>query len=178
MIERPGEAEFAPAFARYVDRVSEADALVPLESQVGELRKLVSGVAAERETYRYADGKWSVRELFGHLTDTERVIGHRAFCIGRGEQASLPGFDENAYVANANGNARPLAQHLSEFTLVRESNLVLLRSLDTAAARRIGTANGNPASVRTMAFVLVGHVRHHLNVLQTKYGIPSGQVRE
>ena len=104
---------------------------------------------------------------------TERVIGYRAFCISRGEQANLPGFDENTYVANANGGTRPLAQHLAEWSLVREGNLVMLRSLDAAAARRIGTANGNPASVRAMAFVMVGHVRHHLNVLQTKYGIPG-----
>ncbi len=173
MIERPVEGEFAAPFARYINRVTETNALVALESQPAELQKLVSGIAAERETFRYADGKWSVRELFGHLTDTERVIGHRAFCISRGEQASLPGFDENGYVANATGHARPLAEHLAEFIGVRESNLVMLRSLDAAAARRIGTANANPASVRAMAFVLVGHVRHHLNVLQTKYGIPG-----
>jgi hypothetical protein len=173
VIERPAETEFAPAFARYVNRVGEADALVALESQIDDLRELVAGIPAERETFRYAEAKWSVREMFGHLTDTERVIGHRAFCIGRGEQASLPGFDENTYVANANGHERTLAQHLEEFLAVRASNLIFLRSVDAETTRRIGTANGSPASVRAMAFVLVGHVRHHMNVLQTKYGIPG-----
>jgi hypothetical protein len=173
MIEKPADTEFAPAFKHYVERVTERDALVPLASQVGELQKLVAGIPADRETYRYADGKWSVRELFGHLTDSERVFGYRALCIARGEQVSLPGFDENTYAANANGNDRPLAQHLAELVGVRESHLVMLRSLDPAAVRRIGTANANPTSVRALAFVMVGHVRHHLHVLQTKYGIPG-----
>ena len=99
MTERPAEAEYAPFYAGYVALVPETDVLAVLEGQVDAMRRLLASVPAESETYRYAEGKWSLRQVIGHLVDGERVFGYRAFCFSRGEQAALPSFDENAYVA-------------------------------------------------------------------------------
>ena len=129
-MERPMETEYAPFYARYVALVPEADILAVLEPQVEEIRRLAASVPAERETYRYAAGKWSIREVLGHLVDAERIFGHRAFCISRGEQAGLPSFDEKQYVAAARSDATPLREIADELALVRRSNLVVLRRLE------------------------------------------------
>src|SRR4051812_27154451 len=106
---RPTDAEYAPFFAGYVALVPEPDALAPLDAQVAELQALARAVPAEREQFAYAPGKWTVRQVLGHMTDAERVFGHRAFCISRGEPAILPAFDENAYVAASIASTIPLA---------------------------------------------------------------------
>ncbi len=168
---RPADGEFAPFYARYVSLVTEADALDALERQVDGLRRLVASVPKEREGYRYGPDKWSVRQVIGHLVDGERVFGYRAYCISRGEQASLPSFDENAYVAASRYEATPLAELGSELLAVRDTNLVALRRLDAAAWQRLGTASGKPVSVRALAFVMVGHIRHHESILRERYGI-------
>ena len=174
MTSRPAEREFAPHFRGYVSLVPESDILDSLEQQAGELTGLMGSVTPGRETYRYASGKWSIREVMGHLNDGERVFGYRAFCISRGETASLPGFDENRYVAESGYNDRPLADLVAEFVLLRKSNLSFLRRLPEVSWARMGTASGHPASVRAQAFIMVGHVRHHFNGLRANYGLPAG----
>jgi hypothetical protein len=173
-IERPVPGEYPAVFERYVARVPEADALVPLERQISEIRAALGGLPAERAGYRYAPGKWSVRELLGHVTDTERVFAYRAMCIARGEIASLPGFEENDYAANAGHDRYALGDLLAEFESGRRANLSMLSHLDETAARRVGTANGAPVSARAIAYMMVGHARHHLAVLGDKYGIAAG----
>lgn len=173
MIDRPAESEFAAFYRGYVSLVPEGDVLSVLEAQARGVPDLAATVPAERETFRYAPGKWSVRELVSHLGDAERVFGYRAFCIGRGEQVPLPGFDENTYVAESGADQRPLSQLAKEFALVRESNLAALRRLDAPAWKRLGNANGNPVSVRALAFIMAGHVLHHLGVLRERYGVPE-----
>jgi hypothetical protein len=170
---RPTASEYAPFYAGYVSLVPEEDVLAVLAAQPAELGGVAGAVAKERESYRYAPGKWSIRELFGHLADGERVFGYRAFCIARGDQASLPGFDEQAYVAASGYDARPLAELLSEFVALREANLAFLRRLQADAWPRAGTANGTPVTVRALAFVMAGHVRHHLGVLRSRYGVAA-----
>lgn len=170
-MERPAETEYAPAYARYVALVPEADILAVLEEQVEEIRRLAESVPSERETYRYAPGKWSLREVLGHLVDGERVFGHRAFCFSRGEQAALPSFDENRYVAAAGSDATPLRELADELGLVRLSNLVVLRRLGPSEWSRVGTASGKPVSVRALAWVMAGHPRHHVEVLRERYGL-------
>ena len=123
----------------------------------------------EGERFRYAEGKWSIREVLGHLVDTERIMGYRACCVARGETASLPGFDENAYVANASFDACPLSGLLEELQHVREGHLAFFRHLDGKAWARIGAANAHPISARALAYVMVGHPRHHLAVLRERY---------
>ena len=171
MIDRPAPSEFAPAFAGYVARVTEADVMDVLARQTAELRALAARVPAERETFRYEPGKWTIREVFGHIGDVERVMGYRAFSISRGEQASLPGFDENEYVANSPLVRVPLAELVDEFAALRNGNLAVLSRADGKVAAALGTANGSPASVRALAYILAGHFRHHVHVLATRYGL-------
>src|SRR2546425_9042553 len=152
---RPLETEYAPAFQGYVARVSEDDILPALRSQVDALDLLLDRVTPERETYAYAEGKWSIRELLGHLIDGERIFGYRALCIARGETQNLPGFDEKAYMPNSPYASITLEDLLSEFRLVRLSNIAMLRNLDGAAWMRTGTANGAPVSVRALAYIMV-----------------------
>jgi hypothetical protein len=168
---RPEPTEYAPFYAGYVALVPEEDILAVLESQVGEIRDLAVSVPPEREGHRYAEGKWSVRQVLGHLVDAERVFGYRAFCISRAERAALPSFDENAYVAEAPSERIPLAALADELALARHSNLAFLGRLGAEQWGRIGTASGKSVSVRALAWIMAGHPRHHVNVLRERYGV-------
>jgi hypothetical protein len=168
---RPADTEYASFYANYVALVPEEDILPVLSGQIEVLRRVTDSVPEDRETFRYAPGKWSVREVLGHMVDIERVFGFRAFAFSRGEQAPLPGFDENAYVARAGFDRRSLESLAGDFTSVRETNLALFRALDSEAWDQTGTANGKPVSVRALAYVTAGHLRHHLGVLRDRYGI-------
>ena len=170
-MERPREDEYAPFYARYVALVPETDILAVLERQADEIRRLAASVPAERERHRYAEGKWSVREVLGHLVDGERVFGYRAFCISRGERAALPSFDENQYVEKARCDAIPLRELADELALVRRSNLVVLRRLEPREWDNVGTASGKTISVRALAWVVAGHPRHHVEILRERYGL-------
>ena len=174
MTTRPPETEFAPYYLRYVSLVPEEEVLAALEGQLAEVASAFAAVAPEREIYRYAPGKWSIREMLGHMIDAERVFGYRAFCISRGEAAPLPRFDENSYVAESTYNDATLADLVAEFTSTRRSNQAFLSALTEGAWQRIGTASNNPVSVRALAFIMVGHVRHHLNLLRSSYGSGNG----
>ena len=170
-MNRPLESEYAPYYQSYIARVAEEEILPVLRSQLDDLDVLLGGVAPERETYAYAEGKWSIRELTGHLIDAERVFGYRAFCIARGESRNLPGFDEKEYLLRAPYNQIDLEDLLSELRLARLSNIAMLRNLDEQAWMRIGTANDAQVSVRALAFIMAGHVRHHMGVLRERYGL-------
>jgi len=171
MIERPGESEYAPFYAGYIAKIADVDVLDLLERQSGHLRALASAASPEQQQFRYAPGKWSVREVFGHLIDGERIFGYRAFRIGRGDQTPLPGFDENEYVAASGYDHRDLASLVEELALVRAANLTVLKNLSEEDWRRIGTANGYPISVRALAFIMAGHVEHHVALLSERYGL-------
>jgi len=169
MINRPSQAEFAPFYVGYVSLVPEADVIQVLEGQAADVRLQTRAFIPAREQFRYAEGKWSVREVLGHMTDAERVFGFRAFCFSRGDENPLPGFDENDYVARAGFDRRSLADLVQEFGQLREANLTILRRLDDEAWRRMGTASGKLVSVRALAYIMAGHVRHHLHILSTRY---------
>jgi len=168
---RPSDTEYAPFYASYVSLVPEEDVVAVLEKQVDELRQLAGTVSPDRETFRYAPDKWTVREMISHLTDGERVFGHRAFCISRGETAPLPAFDENAYLARSGYGRVPLAELVHELVSVRRAHLALLRRLDAEAWAQMGTASNKPVSVRALAYVMAGHPRHHAAILRDRYGI-------
>ncbi len=170
-IERPKEDEYAPFYAGYVARVPEEDILEALSAQPKELSRIAESVTPAKERFRYGDEKWSVREIVGHLVDAERFFGHRAFCVSRGDATPLPGFDENLYVSRSGHDSRPLADLVKDFSLLREANVRLLESLDEAAWPREGVANGAKVTVRALAYVMTGHVRHHVAVLKERYGI-------
>ena len=170
-IERPKENEYAPFYAGYVARVPETEILEVLREQPKELKRVADSVVPDKESFRYAPDKWSVRELFGHLVDAERFFGHRAFCVSRGDANPLPGFDEKLYVSESSYDSRPLAEMVEDFSLLREANSRLLENLDAAAFSREGVANGAKVTVRALAYIITGHARHHLAVLRERYGI-------
>lgn len=171
IVERPKENEFPPFYADYIARVPETDILAALRDQPRELKRIADSVGPDKERFRYAPDKWSVREIFGHLVDAERFFGHRAFCISRSDPNPLPGFDENSYVARSSYDARPLAELVKDFTLLREANSRHLENLEASAWPREGVANNAQITVRALAYIMTGHARHHLAVLKERYGI-------
>jgi hypothetical protein len=168
-MNRPTPTEYAPYYEGYISQVSESDIMPVLRSQMDELDVLLGRVEPAQETYRYAEGKWSIREIVGHLIDGERVFGYRVFCIARGEQQNLPGFDQNDYMLTAPYDRIELEDLLSELRLIRLGNIAMLRTLDEEAWSRAGNANGNQVTVRALVFIMAGHVRHHMNVLRERY---------
>jgi hypothetical protein len=168
---RPADTEFAPFYASYIARVPETDPLPALDAQPAELLALADRIAPDEELLRYAPDKWSVRQTFGHLVDTERVMGYRAFCIARGELKALPGFDEKEYVARADSNEQSVKALAHEFGAVRHANLWAIRRWSPDDWNRIGNANGKGVSARAIAYIMAGHVRHHLALLRERYGL-------
>jgi hypothetical protein len=171
MIEKPNPSEYAPFYAGYISRVPAGDVLDLLEQQIPEIGDLAAAASPAQEVFRYAPEKWSVREVFGHLVDGERVFGYRAFRIGRGDETPLSGFDENHYVARSGYDRREIASLADEFRLVRAANLAVFHNLSEDDWRRVGTASSHPVSVRALAFIMVGHVNHHLAILRDRYGL-------
>ena len=166
---RPAASDYSPAFGNYIDLCPEEDVLGAIEQQSSETQRLLASVDEARGAYRYADGKWSIKEVFGHMTDTERIMGYRAICIARGETQSLPGFDEQEYARNAGFDAWRIGDLAEAYALTRRANIVALRNLPQNAWDRSGVANNNPITVRALAYVLLGHERHHLRVLRERY---------
>ena len=168
-MNRPAETEYAPDFQNYVGQVNETDIMAVLRSEIDDLDVLLNRVPAEKETYAYAEGKWTIRQVVGHLIDSERVFGYRALCIARGEQQNLPGFEQDDYLRTSPYNRIDLEDLLSEMRLVRLSNIAMFRTLDEEAWNRAGIANNNQVTVRALAFIMAGHLRHHMNVLRERY---------
>jgi len=177
-MNRPAETEYATYYQGYVDQVSENDVMAVLRSEVDDLDVLLNRVPAEKETYAYAEGKWSIREIIGHLIDGERVFGYRALCIARGEQQNLPGFEQDDYLRTSPYNRIELEDLLSELRLVRLSNIAMFRNLEEEAWNRVGIANNNQVTVRALAFIMAGHVRHHMKVLRERYLSDQGDAHE
>jgi hypothetical protein len=170
-MNRPADIEFAPFYAGYVALVPENAILEALEGQMGVVQAVVNAVPPDKELFRYGPDKWSVRQVLGHLIDGERVFAYRALCFSRGEGAPLPSFDENAYVAQSRYEERPLSDLLVELTDLRRANLRFFRSLADDQWTRAGIASGKSITVRALAFIMVGHIRHHLTMLRDRYGI-------
>lgn len=166
---RPRQDEHAPYYARYINLVPEDDIVAALEGQGRETAALLSLVGDEKASFRYAPDKWSVKQVIGHVTDAERVFAYRAMSIGRGERKPLPGFEEKDYVANASFDDRGLADLVDDLTSARRATLSLLRGFSGEAWRRVGTASDATVSVRALAYMILGHERHHLAVLRERY---------
>ncbi|WP_460635677.1 DinB family protein [Larkinella harenae] len=172
-MRKPSISEF-PAdspFARYIDLVDSENVIVALRQQAAIIESLYKNLTVVQQDYRYAEGKWSPKEMLGHMIDTERIFAYRALCIARGEQQPLPGFDENAYADAGNFGLQSRQQLLNHYSLVRQSTLALAESLPEQAQERLGTANGSTLSARAFFSILAGHERHHLNILAERYGI-------
>jgi uncharacterized damage-inducible protein DinB len=169
---RPASTDYSPSFAAYVGLITEdEDILTVIESQSVEMQKLLASLDEEKARHRYAEGKWSVREVLGHMIDSEQIMAYRALSIARGETESLPGYDENVYVENAKFDAWKLGDLAEHYALVRRSTVLLFRNLPDEAWERRGTANENPITTRALAWVIAGHERHHRNTLRDRYGV-------
>lgn len=168
---RPAPTDYADFYANYVSLVPEEDVLSAIETQSSETQKLLASVDETRGAYRYEQGKWSVKEVIGHVTDAERVFGYRALCIARGDQSSLPGFDEQEYMRNANFDAWKVGDLAELYAVNRRANIVFFRNLPEEAWDRRGTANNSPVTVRALAYIIAGHERHHVQVLRERYRV-------
>lgn len=169
LISKPAADEYAPYFQSYINRVGDQDLFKLLNSQILSLQSLVSEISEEQENFRYADGKWTIKEVIGHILDTERIMAYRALCIARGDKTSFPGFDENEYVKHANFAHRSLYDLVHEFAITREANLQLFKSFDQVAINQVGLANNNKVSVRALLYIIAGHYLHHVEVIRAKY---------
>ena len=168
-IGRPGAGEYAPYFERYVSLIHGEDVLEVLEEQSGRVYGALAAIPESLAGFRYAPGKWSIREVVGHVADSERVFAFRALAFARGERSPLPSFDENEYARCSGHDATPLRELTEEFAAVRAATMHLLRHLPPDAWTRTGVASGQPVSVRALAFIMAGHVAHHLAILHDRY---------
>lgn len=166
---RPAADEYAPFYARYIERVRDADILEILAEQSDAIRGLFARVTPERGHYAYAPGKWTLNELLQHVTDSERVFAYRALRIARGDTIALPGFEQDDWVPLSRANERTLATLVDEFVVVRAATVALFRGLPAEAWDRRGTAAGFPVSVRALAFKCAGHALHHEGIVREKY---------
>ena len=172
-IARPAASEFAPYYQTYISQVPDGNLLSQIEQQGRDTVKLLRGIDEKNSQYRYAPDKWSIREVVGHLADTERVFTYRALTFARGDVTSLPSFDENGWAKTSNAGRRSLADLVSEFESVRSATLTLFRGFGEDEFARTGKANDNPFSVRAVAYVVAGHERHHIKILRERYGVTS-----
>jgi hypothetical protein len=167
---RPAAGEFAPFYAGYVARIGDdEDILAVLGEQLHQFPARMEQVPESRGEHRYAPGKWSVKEVVGHLSDSERIFAYRALRFGRGDPTALPGFEEDEYVPPMVAGARTLADLVAEWSDVRRATIALFRHLPAEAWQRRGTASGKPVSVRALAYIIAGHLRHHVEVLEARY---------
>jgi hypothetical protein len=168
----PHTDEFHPFYAGYIARVANVLSLGDdLVAQRTRFYDVLSPLSDERALYRYAPGKWSVKEMVGHLADAERIQAYRMLCIGRGDTTPLPGFEEDDYVRAAGSDARSFADLLSDWTTARDSTIAIVKGMPEEAWERRGTANEATVSARALAYIILGHVEHHLGVLTDRYGL-------
>lgn len=169
MTGRPEAAECAPYYFHYIDQVDGGDALPILEHQLEESIPFLTGISEETSLHRYAPEKWSVRQVLNHITDTERAFAFRALWFARGFASTLPGYDQTIAAAGADADRVAWAAHVEEFRQVRLSSISLFRNLPPEAWMRRGIASDNPFTVRALAYIIGGHVAHHLSIVRERY---------
>ena len=166
---KPDPSEFLPYYGKYIALVPEGDVIVTLEAQARDSKAFLAGVGAAVSTYRYAPGKWSVKEMVGHVIDTERVFAARALTFARGDKARLPGFEQDDYVRTASSDSIPLPELAAELDAVRRSTVFLFRHLSEEAWLRRGIANEAEVSVRALAYIIAGHELYHWDIMRERY---------
>ena len=169
MIGRPQAGEAAPYYFTYINRIDGDDPVSVLERQLDQPLGLLSGISEEKSLHRYAPGKWSVRQVLNHVTDTERAFAFRALWFARGFETPLPSYDQNVAAAAAAADRIPWAAHLEEFRHVRLSTIALFKNLPSEAWMRTGIASDNRFSVRALAYIIAGHLAHHAAILRERY---------
>ena len=168
MLIRPNSTEYAEFYKNYIARVPEGPVLDFLGKQLGDYRQLLVGVSDESASAAPAPGKWSIKQVLGHICDAERVMAYRALRFARGDAKELQGFEQDDYVREAHSNSRSTEDLLAEFESVRRASIALFGSLPPGAEGRSGVANGNEVTVRALAYIAAGHAEHHLEQLKTR----------
>ena len=162
--------EYAPFYANYISQVSDEYTLQEeLEISLHRFIKFVQDIPMDKFDYRYAEGKWTIKDIILHLIDAERIFTYRALRFARNDKTDLPGFEENDYVDEANANSRTIMDLLTELSAVRHATLLLFKSFNEDKLIRIGTANNNQMSVRALGFIIIGHQNHHQRIFEERY---------
>jgi hypothetical protein len=169
-LSRPAADEYEAYYEPYVSRVTETDLLEAMAKQSETTAALLASISERDAARAYAPGKWTIKQVVGHMGDAERVFSYRALRFARTDTTPLPGFEEKLYADAAASDARTLADLAAELLAIRRSTLALFRGFEAAAWTRRGTANDKPVSVRALAYIILGHERHHLGVLRDRYG--------
>lgn len=166
---RPNKNDYAPYYEGYISLVEGNDIFKILVSQSIKTQEVLNSFPKAMGDFAYQPGKWTVKEVIGHLIDTERVMAYRAMCIARDEKQLLPGFDQDDYVKSGNFKKRDLFDLVYEFRLLRESNMLLAKGLDKEVLSKRGTANNKEVTVLALFYIIVGHEKHHVNFLVDRY---------
>ncbi|SRR5581483_4418876 len=165
----PDSTEFAPYYGKYTSRVKSNNIIATLETQVEQTKSVLGALTDAQAGFRYAPDKWSIRQMLGHMSDTERIFSYRALRIARGDKTPIEGFEQDDYVRNGPFEHCTLAGLLDEFSAVRRATVFLFRSLEPEAWARRGTASGYEFTVRALAHIIAGHELHHIEVLKERY---------
>ena len=167
MKPKPGDNN--PYYDRYINLIEDDDIIVALKEQIKTSENFLKTLTEEQGNYSYADGKWTMKEVLGHVIDTERIMAYRALAFARNEKQSLPGFEQDDYVAESNLKKRSLIDMINEFRTLRESNINLFKGFDAEILNRRGTASGSEVTVLALIYIIAGHEKHHMKILKEKY---------
>ncbi|MFS0562258.1 DinB family protein [Terribacillus sp. 179-K 1B1 HS] len=169
MQEKPSKTEYPAYYQDYMNLVPEGNIVALLKEQERQTTNLLQGLTDEQASFAYDAGKWTIKEMIGHLTDTERILSYRLLTVARGDMTPLPGFDEDSYVEQAKFTQMTVASLLAQYRAVRASTIALVESLSDQDWIRQGMANGHVTSVRALAYMMLGHERHHHHILHDRY---------
>jgi hypothetical protein len=168
-IFKPDYSDLSEYYQTYFSCIPEDDLLHAFEKQVNDTHIFLKGISGAQSEFAYEEGKWSIREVLGHLCDTERILVYRALRFARNDNTGLPGFDENAYVRNANFSTRSWASLVEEKLGISQSSLIFFRNLPSESFDYSGIANKTPVSVRALMYFILAHERHHLSIIKERY---------
>lgn len=169
-IEKPKEGEYPPYAIMYMKLVPGDGLLLKhLEENFHQVKEFILSLPADKLLYRYANNKWTIKEILVHIIDDERIYAYRALCFARNEKIELPGFEQDDYVTFSNANDRSIENILQEYQAVRYATIALYEGLSETALLREGIANGNKATVRALGYHIAGHELHHINIIKEKY---------
>jgi uncharacterized damage-inducible protein DinB len=166
---KPDPSSHSPYFGTYIDLVVEANLAKALDFSKANVTNFWSTISEDQSNYRYAEGKWSIKELLQHIIDTERIFSYRALAFARGEKTPLPGYDENQYTDNCLADSRSFKEMVDEIAMVRKSTISLFKSFDESVLDILGKASDSNLSARAAGFIIVGHEIHHMNVVKERY---------
>jgi len=168
-MDRPTEKEYAAYFGKYIDLVPKGNVIKIMEKQNEQFCEFLAQVSEKKADYRYADGKWSIREVIGHMIDAELVFLYRALRFSRNDSTKLAGFEQDDFIAHSNYSQQSLTDLIEQFYLLRKTSVSFFKSLSKAMWSNKGTASGNQGTVRAIAFIMAGHVIHHMQIINKKY---------